>query len=172
MRFTHRLILTLVLLQAGLPLFAMHIPDNAISVRSIVSGIVSYTRWPALTGAPRLCVFSSSRFASVIADESNTSLPYQPIVVHTRRDAMVARCNAFYFGSESPAFQVELLKQYPTNALLLIAEQNSECITGSAFCLQINDNSVKFSVNLDSLARSGVRVNPDVLLLARKKKNG
>ncbi|MDI5536239.1 YfiR/HmsC family protein, partial [Salmonella enterica subsp. enterica serovar Montevideo] len=41
------------------------------------------------------------------------------------------------------------------NALLLIAEQNTECIIGSAFCLIINNDEVKFSVNLDSLSHSG-----------------
>ncbi|MDI5536122.1 YfiR/HmsC family protein, partial [Salmonella enterica subsp. enterica serovar Montevideo] len=42
---------------------------------------------------------------------------------------------------------VELTRHYPVNALLLIAEQNTECIIGSAFCLIINNDEVKFSVN-------------------------
>ncbi|HFD6702485.1 TPA: YfiR family protein, partial [Salmonella enterica] len=42
---------------------------------------------------------------------------------------------------------------------------------GSAFCLIINNDEVKFSVNLDSLAHSGVRVNPEVLMLARNQKH-
>lgn len=77
----------------------------------------------------------------------------------------------FYFGNESPAYQVELTRHYPVNALLLIAEQNTECIMGSAFCLIINNDEVKFSVNLDSLSHSGVRVNPEVLMLARNQKH-
>ncbi|EAA1190609.1 DUF4154 domain-containing protein, partial [Escherichia coli] len=31
---------------------------------------------------------------------------------------------------------------------------------------------VRFAVNLDALSRSGVKVNPDVLMLARKKNDG
>ncbi|EOI7245511.1 YfiR family protein, partial [Salmonella enterica subsp. enterica serovar Anatum] len=50
-------------------------------------------------------------------------------------------------------------------------EQNTECIMGSAFCLIINNDEVKFSVNLDSLSHSGVRVNPEVLMLARNQKH-
>ncbi|EBK2138037.1 YfiR family protein, partial [Salmonella enterica subsp. enterica serovar Enteritidis] len=71
-----------------------------------------------------------------------------------------------------PTAQVELANKYPSKALLLIAEQNAECIIGSTFCLIINNNDVRFAVNLDSLSRSGVRVNPDVLMLARNNKNG
>ncbi|EIQ51657.1 hypothetical protein SS482266_2923 [Shigella sonnei 4822-66] len=48
---------------------------------------------------------------------------------------MISGCNGFYFGNESPTFQMELTEQYPSKALLLIAEQNTECIIGSAFCL-------------------------------------
>ncbi|EOB2354640.1 TPA: YfiR family protein, partial [Escherichia coli] len=51
-------------------------------------------------------------------------------------------------------------------------EQNTECIIGSAFCLIIHNNDVRFAVNLDALSRSGVKVNPDVLMLARKKNDG
>lgn len=80
--------------------------------------------------------------------------------------------NGFYFGNESPTFQMELTEQYPSKALLLIAEQNTECIIGSAFCLIIHNNDVRFAVNLDALSRSGVKVNPDVLMLARKKNDG
>ncbi|WP_234293130.1 YfiR family protein, partial [Klebsiella aerogenes] len=54
-------------------------------------------------------------------------------------------------------------------SITLIAEQNTDCSFGSAFCLLINDDRVRFSVNLDVLTHSGVRVNPDVLMLARKK---
>ena len=97
--------------------------------------------------------------------------PYSPIIVHSDREALTARCDALYFGSESPAKQQEIINQYQGQALLLMSEQNPECVIGSAFCLIIEHNQVRFSVNLDALARSGVRVNPDVLMLARNKKH-
>jgi hypothetical protein len=37
------------------------------------------------------------------------------------------------------------------------------------FCLDITPQGVSFELNLDSMARSGVRVNPRVLGLARRK---
>lgn len=98
--------------------------------------------------------------------------PIFPSSVHTQQDSVVAQCDGFYFGTESPTFQVELKSQFPTKALLLIAEQNTECVIGSAFCLIINNEEVRFSVNMDSLSRSGVRVSPDVLMLARNNKDG
>lgn len=169
---SHRCLMLLMLLLLGLPVHAQDFPDVAKNVRAMVSGIVSYTHWPALSGPPRLCIFSSSRFASVLEDSSDIPLPYQPVIIHTAQEALTAHCDGVYFGSESPSAQVELTNNYPSKALLLIAEQNDECIIGSAFCLIINNNDVRFAVNLDSLSRSGVRVNPDVLMLARNKKHG
>ncbi|MBB7467182.1 YfiR family protein, partial [Escherichia coli] len=73
--------------------------------------------------------------------------------------------------SKTPSYTKSVSWQHH-QALLLIAEQNTECIIGSAFCLIIHNNDVRFAVNLDALSRSGVKVNPDVLMLARKKNDG
>ena len=165
MSYSYRLILLLALLLTGLPLYAQSVTEEAKSVRAMVSGIVSYTRWPALSGPPKLCIFSSSRFSSVLEDTSTGALPYLPVIIRTEQEILVSQCDGFYFGKE-------LKNKYPTKALLLIAEQNPECVIGSAFCLIIKDEDVRFSVNMDSLSRSGVRVSPDVLMLARNNKHG
>lgn len=142
------------------------------SVRSIVSGIVSYTRWPAPAGQPKLCIYASSHYTKALSStEGQSELPYTPVIVRNDREALAATCDAIYFGAESPAKQLELISQYQGRALLLISEQNPECVIGSAFCLVIDRDQVKFSVNLDVLSRSGVRVNPDVLMLARNTKH-
>ncbi|SVG33189.1 Uncharacterised protein [Shigella sonnei] len=172
MRFSHRLFLLLILLLTG-SLQGKISSDGCLKKEQmVVSGIVSYTRWPALSGPPKLCIFSSSRFSTALQENAATSLPYLPVIIHTQQEAMISGCNGFYFGNESPTFQMELTEQYPSKALLLIAEQNTECIIGSAFCLIIHNNDVRFAVNLDALSRSGVKVNPDVLMLARKKNDG
>lgn len=144
--------------------------NNDEAVQRIVSGIISYTRWPALTAPPRICIFSSSRLAKLVGDNI-TPLSFTPVIVESSENALASECDGIYFGSESPEEQVQLIAAYQPRPLLLIAEQNTQCLTGSSFCLNINANPVKFAVNLDSLSRSGVRVNPDVLMLARNNKN-
>lgn len=141
------------------------------SVRSIVSGIVSYTRWPAPSGHPTLCIFASSHYVEALSSEGPDALPYSPVIIHDDGEALSAECDALYFGSESPTHQLELSQAFQARPLLLIAEQNSQCLIGSAFCLIIDSARVRFSVNLDVLSRSGVRVNPDVLMLARNTKH-
>lgn len=102
MRFSHRLFLLLILLLTGAPILAQEPSDVAKNVRMMVSGIVSYTRWPALSGPPKLCIFSSSRFSTALQENAATSLPYLPVIIHTQQEAMISGCNGFYFGNESP----------------------------------------------------------------------
>ncbi|HAT7517051.1 YfiR family protein [Kluyvera ascorbata] len=167
-----RLILTLLLSLALVPATASPLTDTDKSVRSMVSGIVSYTRWPSLSGQPKLCIFSSSQYIQALSMASEQSaLPYTPELVRNAQDALVAKCNGIYFGTETPDQQIELINQYHRQPLLVISEHNPDCTVGSAFCLVIDGGQVRFSVNLDALSRSGVRVHPDVLMLARNKKH-
>ena len=47
--------------------------------------------------------------------------------------------------------------------------RDSPCTVGSLFCLRVSDQQVAFEVNLDSVARSGVRIHPSVLQLSRRR---
>ncbi|VVQ25624.1 hypothetical protein PS928_06100 [Pseudomonas fluorescens] len=53
--------------------------------------------------------------------------------------------------------------------VLSISEGSDQCTVGSLFCLWGSDDQVSFEVNLDSVARSGVRIHPSVLQLSRRK---
>lgn len=81
MTVLHRLLLTVFFLIAVSPVFAAGPSEH---VRAIVSGIVTYTRWPSLTGAPKLCIFASSRFTHSLAHEDPDALPYQPVIVRLK----------------------------------------------------------------------------------------
>ncbi len=94
MTVLHRLLLTVFFLIAVSPVFAAGPSEH---VRAIVSGIVTYTRWPSLTGAPKLCIFASSRFTHSLAHEDPDALPYQPVIVRNREEALKTTCDFFFF---------------------------------------------------------------------------
>lgn len=140
------------------------------SVRTVVTGIISYTRWPHAVSHPRLCIYASAGWGQALSQgTAQHPLPYIPVRVKNNNEALAAQCHAIYFGNESERQQMQLIESYQSHPLLLIAEQDPQCLMGSAFCLTIHDELVGFSVNLDALARSGVRVSPDVLMLARSR---
>ena len=144
---------------------------SAADLRRTVSGIVSYTRWPTTETVPTLCVFSSAHFATVLTDTRNEQdIPtFNAILIDDVDDFSSSHCDAVYFGRESIQEQVGISSLDPAHPLLTISEQNPECVDGSAFCLIFADKKVSFSVNLDSLFRTGVKVSPEVLMLGRPR---
>lgn len=56
--------------------------------------------------------FASSRFTHSPAHEDPDALPYQPVIVRNREEALKTTCDGFYFGSESPTEQSELTRRY------------------------------------------------------------
>lgn len=93
------------------------------SVRSMVSGIISYTRWPQPEQPPTLCVFSTARYRDALSAAEGLPVTYHPVMVHSRQDVLNADCAAIYFGSESPEQQVELQNMLNARPTLLISEQ-------------------------------------------------
>ncbi len=130
----------------------------------IVSGIISFSHWPQLTQPPQLCVFASAQHLA----QPKGPTPFSVVWINQTSELSRQRCDAIYFGDQTPQQQTELLAMLQGKSVLSIAENNPDCAVGAAFCLIFNRDHTAFSVNLDSLARSGVRVSPDVLLLSRK----
>lgn len=97
MTVLHRLLLTVFFLIAVSPVFAAGPSEH---VRAIVSGIVTYTRWPSLTGAPKLCIFASSRFTHSLAHEAPDALPYQPVIVRNSEEALKTTCDVFILAAK------------------------------------------------------------------------
>lgn len=137
-------------------------------VRQTVLDILSYTRWPSEPARLRLCVAAPTEYAAsllTISQQANG----RPVDVHRYEvddEALIQRCDVIYLGCwpRAAALLFERLRGY---AILSISEQSSECIADAVFCLQARKERVRFRVNLDALARSGVRVHPAVLKLAR-----
>ena len=143
-------------------------PDSAAN--RIVSGIISFTHWPGKNNLPRLCIFSSARHLSYSDDSARipSSKTFDITYINDKSGLLSAQCDAIYFGSQTPQQQSDILEKVRGRPLLSIAENNPDCTLGAVFCLLVKQNPPAFSVNLDSLSRSGVKVSPDVLLLSRK----
>ena len=61
-----------------------------------------------------------------------------------------------------------LLQSTVGRPVLMIGEGQEFCTDGGMFCLQPAASELGFAVNLDAVARSGLRVNPRVLRMARQ----
>lgn len=141
------------------------------AVTTMVVGIISYARWPATPDPIRLCVIAPVQYAEGLFDPvlMMAQRPIKTLRIELANPQLASSCDVVYLGDVNADQKQDFIHRITGYSILTISEKDMECAVGSAFCLQISNDQAGFKVNLDSLARSGVRVHPNVLQLARRK---
>jgi hypothetical protein len=145
--------------------------QRAKSVTQVVLGILSYARWPVEPAQLRLCIVGPTEYTDDLV-KGTTQATGRPVVVRrllADNPAIVSECNAVYIGKLTADERSRLFAALIGHPVLSISEADDQCTVGSLFCLRVGDEQVSFEVNLDSVARSGVRIHPSVLQLSRRK---
>lgn len=172
-----RWLLSLCLFLLSTPCFAQ--PETPISlaeqrakaVTQVVLGILSYARWPIEPAQLQLCVVGPTEYTDDLLKGATqpSGRPVQVRRVLASDPGIASDCNAVYLGKLSAEERSQLFSSFTTKAVLSISEDGNQCTVGSLFCLRVRDEQVSFEVNLDSVARSGVRIHPSVLQLSRRR---
>ncbi|QCP50259.1 YfiR family protein [Trinickia violacea] len=139
------------------------------AVRQVVLGIISFTHWPTPPARLRLCVTGRPDYASGLVgalQAGATPLDVQRIGFDD--PAIGAACDVVYLGDLSVDERQQVRAAVAGHPVLTISEHDSSCTAGSMFCLNVDVERITFDINLDAVARSGVRVHPNVLNLARR----
>jgi hypothetical protein len=141
------------------------------AVRQVVSGIISFTHWPVPRPQVRLCIVGSTGFTfDGIGTAPSMSAPAIVARKASAIDPIIGTaCDAQYMGRLSDTERAQVDASRAGHPVLTISENDRTCTLGAMFCLSTDNNRVTFDMNLDSVARSGVRVSPKVLELARKR---
>lgn len=80
-----------------------------------------------------------------------------------------ASCQVAYFSNLSDREENRLIRNYPKQRLLSISDNNPQCELGSGICLSKGTNRpVVIDFNLDSLTRSQVKIQSQVLHIFKK----
>jgi hypothetical protein len=145
--------------------------QRAKAVTQVVLGILSYARWPVEPAQLRLCVVGPTEYTDDLV-KGSTQATGRPVTVRrllADNPAIAGDCDAVYIGKLTGDERSRLFASLIGHPVLSISEGNDQCTVGSLFCLRVSDVQVSFEVNLDSVARSGVRIHPSVLQLSRRK---
>jgi hypothetical protein len=139
------------------------------TVAGVVAGIVSYTRWPGDASAIRLCTLGRGASIDELLRAADIGSSQRSVTVRPVTSATQARegCQAVYVSGIGVAAARDLLQVLAAQPVLLLGEGLEFCSDGGMFCLEPGATSVRFNANLDAIARSGLRVNPLVLRIAR-----
>ncbi|MBF6031445.1 YfiR family protein [Pseudomonas sp. P115] len=144
---------------------------RAQAVTQVVLGILSYARWPVEPAQLRLCIVGPTQYTDDLV-KGTTQATGRPVVVQrllADHADIVGACDAVYIGKLSADERSQLFTSLIGHPVLSISEGGDQCTVGSLFCLRVGDEQVSFEVNLDSVARSGVRIHPSVLQLSRRR---
>lgn len=177
-RVVARLLLLLVVLVPLLPsstaVAETAAEGRALAVKELVLDLLSYTRWPHEPPALRLCVVAPTEYAGALftINRQANGRAVQVDRYEAGDPAISDHCDVLYLGVVNEQTRVSLFTRLQGHPILSISESNHDCSTSSVFCLQTTPESsrVRFKVNLDALALSGVRVHPAVLKLVHADK--
>jgi hypothetical protein len=138
------------------------------AVRQVVLGIVSFTHWPTPPVRVRLCVTGRPVYAHGLVDPLQAgTTPIDVQQINFDDPAIGTRCDVVYLGTLTDDQRQQVRAAVAGHPVLTISEHNPTCTAGSMFCLNVDAEHITFDVNLGAVARSGVRVHPNVLKLAQ-----
>ncbi|WP_369681712.1 YfiR family protein [Janthinobacterium sp. BJB401] len=138
-------------------------------VAQVLFGIISYVRWPVARQEVRVCMLGAPRYGAAIVDKPASSLGQRIRVKIPAVASTAGECDVVYMGSLPEGEREHLLAQIIGKPILSVAEPGTSCTVGTMFCLRLNEAQIGFDVNLDAIARSGLRVHPNALQIARRK---
>ncbi len=154
--------------------------ERAPDVAYIVRGIVQYTRWSPVPVPVRLCVSDQLDPATEIAFARaihETREGTAAIALSSRRltpastiDAL--DCHVVLVNSSAPLQWRGLLLALLDRPVLTIGFDEEFCSLGGMFCLDAASGKLLIRANLDSISRSGMRINPQLLRLTQQRNAG
>jgi hypothetical protein len=145
--------------------------ETSTAIAQMILGIVSYARWPVSSEIRRVCL-AGDRTETRVVGERLTAAGGRSVTVHwmgSESEQWSESCDVAYLGYLPAARKKAMLAQMLGRPVLTIGSDDPLCAAGSMFCLDVAGDDVSLQVNLDSIARSGIRVNPKVLQLAQRK---
>lgn len=146
-------------------------PGLRLTVADAVLGILNYSRWPGVLRPLRLCSTTDNPHVAALKPlhelaPAGRLLPLRLIAPEADPGP---DCDAVFFGP-SPAVEARL-PELIGRPVLTIGESTSFCSRGGMFCLvpRSGGDGLRIEVNLDTVARSGLRVHPQVLKLGQPR---
>lgn len=164
----------------GLPLGLLgaeppRLAQSQLGVPGVVLGIIGYTAWPVANDVLQVCITRGAVEASEIVRQ----LPLQPgrrrleAVMVEANQRLPPGCDVLFADGWSTAALREVLTELAFRPVLTVGRGPEFCTDGGMFCLEPDpQGGTRFEVNLDAIARSGLRVHPQVLRLARSAPRG
>jgi hypothetical protein len=139
---------------------------EAAATARLVRSFIDFTRWPNQPNPVTLCVVGPAGNAAQL--DSLTTGDGRRVTRRAVSSSALATagCHVAYFGRLEPAALRQAVLSVRGKGVLTIAENDLTCRSQAMFCLKPDRQTLGFSVNIDAISRSGLKVDPRVLRMA------
>jgi hypothetical protein len=140
---------------------------QAAATARMVRSFIDFARWPVQPNPVTLCVVGPVANAGQL--DGLTLADGRRVARRSVAPAALAGagCHVAYLGRLEPAVGRQAVLALRGKGVLTIAESDPQCRSQAMFCLRSDRQGLAFSVNIDAISRSGVRVDPRVLRMAQ-----
>lgn len=149
--------------------------QSQLGVAGVVQGIVSYTAWPNAGDTLQVCITRTAADAAEIArhlPRQSGQRRLEPVMIEPNQ-SLPPGCDVLFADGWTTAALREVLSSLLLRPVLTVGRGPDFCTDGGMFCLEADaQGGTRFEVNLDAIARSGLRVHPQVLRLAHRSARG
>ncbi|MGQ2931750.1 YfiR family protein [Sphingopyxis sp. OPL5] len=135
------------------------------AVNRMTGGIITYARWPGPAESHRtFCLVGTPQLTARVAPDLPGNGP-RITVRRTTPGAVISNgdCDILFLGRLPIADRQRLIGWVRGRPVLTISDDDPACLYGAMFCLAEKPAGLSFSVNLDSIGRGPLRVDPRVL---------
>lgn len=137
------------------------------AVARTVRAILEYSHWPQPHAPLVLCVAGSAQHASQLGAMRLSD--GRQVVRRTiaAQPSALAGCDALYIGTVALSLQRQLTAAVRGRGVLTIAESDPGSSSEAMFALTYKPGALSFRLNIDAVSRSGLKVDPRVLRVAK-----
>lgn len=145
---------------------------------AFVFNFAKFTEWPDLAFVDEstpieLCVVGATPFSAHLDAFHGKTIHGRNINIRALAvDADVSRCHIAYFGQSSNQNVSASLSKIRGHSLLSIGEEQSFLGNGGLITLFIEDNKIKFRINVSAIPQTGLKISSKLLRLADVYREG
>jgi hypothetical protein len=141
---------------------------------AMLYNLTRFVEWPPSAShdpqAPiQLCILGRDPFGSTLASiVLKQTVNGRPVLIrHSQNDAGIRACHLLYISSSERNTVIQILAILKGSSVLTVGEMTQFAAHGGMIQFSLEERQVRFDINLDAVARAGLKISSRLLVLAR-----
>lgn len=144
---------------------------------AMLHNLTQFVEWPASAypnpQAPLLlCILGRDPFGSVLTSRIlKRPVNGRPVLVLYPHDQEIRGCQVLYISSSVRKTTAQIFSTLKGSSVLTVGEMTQFAARGGMVQFALEDQKVRFDINLDAASRAGLKISSKLLALAQIVKN-